>query len=89
MTAYPIEGDVSGPETPPSNACQTFAYAEALRRFIGRVWSLWLRLECRLDRWRERWQLLGADEGLLKDIGLSRCGVDWAVRHGRDTDPVS
>jgi hypothetical protein len=30
-------------------------------------------------------QLLGADEKpAAEDIGVPRCGVEWAVRNGRD-----
>ncbi len=31
-------------------------------------------------------KLLAADESMLKDMGVSRCGIEWAVRHGRERD---
>jgi uncharacterized protein YjiS (DUF1127 family) len=40
-------------------------------------------LEARLEARRQRRQLIGADEAMLKDLGLSRGEAEWASRHGR------
>ena len=34
--------------------------------------------------WRLQRQMLTVDPALLKDIGVPRCGLEWALRHGRD-----
>lgn len=39
-----------------------------------------------VQAWLASRELQAAPDGMLKDIGVSRCGVDWAVRHGRNTD---
>jgi uncharacterized protein YjiS (DUF1127 family) len=49
-----------------------------------RAWALLQRLEAALDRRRERRQLQGADDVMLKDIGIPQCGVEWALCNGRE-----
>lgn len=39
-----------------------------------------------IEIWRAKRRLLGADDGMLKDIGVSRGSVDWVARNGRDND---
>lgn len=39
-----------------------------------------------LKIWSESRKLQALPDGMLKDIGISRGGIDRAVRHGRDTD---
>jgi hypothetical protein len=33
--------------------------------------------------WRAARRLLGADDTMLADIGVSRGNIDWLVHHGR------
>jgi hypothetical protein len=35
------------------------------------------------DMWRASRRLLGADDAMLADIGVSRGNIDWLVHHGR------
>lgn len=35
------------------------------------------------DMWRAGRRLLGADDAMLADIGVSRGNIDWMVHHGR------
>jgi uncharacterized protein YjiS (DUF1127 family) len=35
------------------------------------------------DTWRAGRRLLGADDAMLADIGVSRGNIDWLVQHGR------
>lgn len=54
--------------------------ARVWRRLVGAAQTIGGRLE----DWRATRRLLGADEAMFKDIGVSRGNVDWAVRHGRN-----
>ena len=57
---------------------------ETLLRLLRRAWNSWERVECQVERWQQTRQLLGVDESMLKDIGVPRCGAEWAARYGRD-----
>ncbi|WP_162918751.1 hypothetical protein [Taklimakanibacter deserti] len=35
------------------------------------------------DMWLAGRRLLGADDAMLADIGVSRGNIDWLVHHGR------
>jgi hypothetical protein len=35
------------------------------------------------DMWRAGRRLLGTDDAMLADIGVSRGHIDWLVHHGR------
>jgi hypothetical protein len=35
------------------------------------------------DTWCASRRLLGADDAMLADIGVSRGNIDWLVHHGR------
>lgn len=55
-----------------------------------------LRATCRSARraaeafalWRLRREMLGVDAAMLKDIGIPPCGLDWALRNGRENRPM-
>jgi hypothetical protein len=36
------------------------------------------------DAWYAARRLLGADDAMLSDIGVSRGNIDWLVQHGRE-----
>jgi hypothetical protein len=40
-------------------------------------------LRAAFDAWRAGRRLLGADDAMLADIGVSRGNIDWLVQHGR------
>lgn len=42
-----------------------------------------LSLRAAFDSWRAGRRLLGADDAMLADIGISRGNIDWLVQHGR------
>lgn len=46
-----------------------------------------LRMACAgvstVSDWRAARSLQRIDDAVLKDIGVSRGGIDWTVRHGR------
>ncbi|HEV7256566.1 MAG TPA: hypothetical protein VGN82_02180 [Bosea sp. (in: a-proteobacteria)] len=70
--------------TAQSAEAQALRVARTLRMRAMRAWNLLQGLEAALERRRERRQLRGADDAMLKDIGLPQCGVEWALRHGRE-----
>lgn len=40
-------------------------------------------LRAAIEAWRAGRRLLGADDAMLADIGVSRGNIDWLVHHGR------
>jgi hypothetical protein len=42
-----------------------------------------LTLRAAVEAWRASRRLLGADDAMLADIGVSRGNIDWLVHHGR------
>ena len=74
-----------------------FLKSDASTRFEGAIvdfprwgaWAaslpgkLWSRVLCELDIRRKTAELEAFDDRALRDIGLSRCEIDLAVRHGR------
>jgi uncharacterized protein YjiS (DUF1127 family) len=45
--------------------------------------ALILTIRAAIDAWRATRRLLGADDAMLADIGVSRGNIDWLVHHGR------
>lgn len=41
------------------------------------------KIRNRIEIWRGERRLLLADDAMLRDIGVSRCGIERLVRHGR------
>jgi uncharacterized protein YjiS (DUF1127 family) len=41
------------------------------------------KIRNRIEVWRGERRLLLADDAMLRDIGVSRCGIERVVRHGR------
>src|SRR5262245_51694889 len=56
---------------------------ERVIAFLRGTWMRCQELEARFEARRQRRQLIGADEAMLKDLGLSRCEAEWASQHGR------
>ena len=42
-----------------------------------------LTIRAAIEAWRAARRLLGADDAMLADIGVSRGNIDWLVHHGR------
>ncbi len=70
---------------------RTEAYRGAFRaigRFLGAAYRAWIK---DLRAWRERKralaELLSLDDRQLRDMGLNRAGVYFAVDHGREDAP--
>lgn len=40
-------------------------------------------MKAAFDSWRAGRLLLGSDDAMLADIGVSRGNIDWLVHHGR------
>jgi hypothetical protein len=66
-----------------ATACPASSRTQEVPNLLRRTWAWLESLHQRVETWRASRQLLGADEGLLKDIGVPRCGVEWSVRNGR------
>jgi uncharacterized protein YjiS (DUF1127 family) len=67
--------------------------AEAFtRRAARRTATLFTFVLRALSDWwsarREASRLSGYSDRMLKDIGVSRAGIEWVVRHGRDENPA-
>jgi hypothetical protein len=45
--------------------------------------GLILTIRAAFDTWNAGRRLLGADDAMLADIGVSRGNIDWLVQHGR------
>ena len=78
MSTYLLERDGSGTHEPAS-----ISSSEKARCRMDRALAITKRMCSRAQVWWQSRQLLGADEEMLKDIGIPRCGIDWAVRNGR------
>jgi uncharacterized protein YjiS (DUF1127 family) len=48
--------------------------------------KLWRRFNKQLEYLRKRRELMALDDRMLKDIGISRMEIDYAVYHGRPRD---
>jgi uncharacterized protein YjiS (DUF1127 family) len=86
MSTYLIERNFGAGKLNANASPRSFLGGKTILHVMRKAWALWERAEDRLESWSARRQLLGANEDLLKDLGVSRCGVEWAVRNGRDND---
>jgi hypothetical protein len=48
-----------------------------------RTFSALRMMRAAFDTWYAGRRLLGADDAMLADIGVSRGNIDWLVQHGR------
>lgn len=71
---------------PEDAATQTTSLSAATRALAALLRAAAKSVVAGLQAWWASRELQAAPDGMLKDIGISRCGVDWAVRHGRDAD---
>ena len=56
-----------------------------LSRIILKVpLAIWTRAGEALATWRLHRQMCGMDPSLLRDIGVPSCGLEWAMRNGRE-----
>ena len=69
------------------------SYASLLRaigRKIGAAYGAWVRaLRARRERRRALAELLSLDDRALRDMGLNRAGVYFAIDHGREDVPAN
>ena len=68
------------------------SYASVLRaigRAIGRAYAAWVKsIRASRERKRAVAELLSLDDRGLRDVGLNRAGVLFAVDHGREDIPA-
>jgi uncharacterized protein YjiS (DUF1127 family) len=62
----------------------TLPNSESALRMFGRTfrWVAW-SVRRQLKIWRDERELYKLPDYLLKDIGISRCEIDYVVRNGR------
>jgi hypothetical protein len=72
-----------------SRAIQASSVLPAMaRQAFALLGAVAMRIAAGLEAWSASRKLQAAPEGMLKDMGVARCGIDWAVRHGRGADPL-
>jgi len=74
--AMPLErGRAHGP-------ARTNTYAS--ERLLQTAWKFWWNAFAALAQWRARRDLEALGDATLKDIGVSRGGIAWMAKNGRD-----
>ena len=63
-----------------------FSASQNAQRFVQAAVRLFVRALAEYRSRKAARELQSFDDRLLRDIGISRDSIDWAVRHGREYD---
>lgn len=77
-----------------ARALRAKAFAEMIGKAAGGITGLVKRhilapMRARAQRQRQLEELMGMDDHMLRDLGLSRGGIAHAFEHGREDEPAN